>query len=208
MKKILLFPAALWLLTACVTINIYFPAAQAEKAADRIVGEILGEPKSKTDDKKATQKPGLKGEKGALRLPLDAPAPSLAVRLLDLLIPAARAAPNFSVDTPEIRRLKVRMKQRNAELRRYYASGAIGFTADGRVAMHDAKAVSLRERNRLKQLIRDENADRVALYRAIARANGHPEWESDVRAVFARKWIEKAGPGWWYQTADGRWRRK
>lgn len=27
-------------LTACVTINIYFPAAAAEKAADRIIEEV------------------------------------------------------------------------------------------------------------------------------------------------------------------------
>lgn len=34
----LLFAAAL--LSACVTINIYFPAAAAEKAADRIIDDI------------------------------------------------------------------------------------------------------------------------------------------------------------------------
>lgn len=28
------------LLSACVTINIYFPAAAAEKAADRIIDEV------------------------------------------------------------------------------------------------------------------------------------------------------------------------
>lgn len=28
-------------LAACVTINIYFPAAAAEKAADRIIDEVL-----------------------------------------------------------------------------------------------------------------------------------------------------------------------
>ena len=27
-------------LSACVTINIYFPAAAAEKAADKIIGEV------------------------------------------------------------------------------------------------------------------------------------------------------------------------
>ena len=29
-------------LTACVTINIYFPAAAAERAADRIIDEVIG----------------------------------------------------------------------------------------------------------------------------------------------------------------------
>jgi len=36
---ILLLPAAVFL-TACVTINIYFPAAAAEKAADKIIDEV------------------------------------------------------------------------------------------------------------------------------------------------------------------------
>lgn len=41
MKKhwIWLLPGAL-ILPACVTINIYFPAAAAEKAADKIIDEV------------------------------------------------------------------------------------------------------------------------------------------------------------------------
>ena len=38
-KWIWLLPAAL-VLPACVTINIYFPAAAAEKAADKIIDEV------------------------------------------------------------------------------------------------------------------------------------------------------------------------
>ena len=30
------------LLAACVTINVYFPAAQAEQAADRIINDVWG----------------------------------------------------------------------------------------------------------------------------------------------------------------------
>ncbi len=42
-KWLRLLPAALVLpvaLSACVTINIYFPAAAAEKAADKIIDEV------------------------------------------------------------------------------------------------------------------------------------------------------------------------
>jgi hypothetical protein len=38
-KLIWLLPAALTL-PACVTINIYFPAAAAEKAADKIIEDV------------------------------------------------------------------------------------------------------------------------------------------------------------------------
>ena len=44
MRNISLYPGFLSLvsisLTACVTINIYFPAAAAEKAADKIIEEV------------------------------------------------------------------------------------------------------------------------------------------------------------------------
>ena len=32
--------AATWLVAGCVTINIYFPASAAEKAADKIIDEV------------------------------------------------------------------------------------------------------------------------------------------------------------------------
>lgn len=42
-------------LSACVTINIYFPAAAAEKAADKIIEDIWQ--LKKADDGKAAAKP-------------------------------------------------------------------------------------------------------------------------------------------------------
>lgn len=40
--------AAAIALTACVTINIYFPAAAAEKAADKVIDEIWQTPAGQT----------------------------------------------------------------------------------------------------------------------------------------------------------------
>lgn len=40
MKNWIAIPLAGAALTACVTINIYFPAAAAEKAADKIIDEV------------------------------------------------------------------------------------------------------------------------------------------------------------------------
>jgi len=187
------------LLSACVTINIYFPAAQAEQAAERIVEDILG--------KEQARPPKAPGDKGAaLRRHEEA---SVAGIILDFLVPAAAAAtPDFNVDTPRIRKLQAAMKQRNAHLRPYYASGAIGFTRAARIAVRDAGAIPLKERNRVKKLVAAENRDRDALYREIAAANGHPEWEKQIRDTFARTWVEKADRGWWYQDAGGAWRRK
>lgn len=51
MKTLLPLVAAFGL-AACVTINIYFPAAAAEKAADRIIDEVWQIGKEKESAKK------------------------------------------------------------------------------------------------------------------------------------------------------------
>jgi uncharacterized protein YdbL (DUF1318 family) len=55
--------------------------------------------------------------------------------------------------------------------------------------------------------VADDNRDRKAVYREIAVANGHPEWEAQIRDVFARQWVASARPGWWYQQG-GSWTQK
>lgn len=40
------------MVSACVTINIYFPAAAAEKAADKIIDEVWQLKKQKPDEQK------------------------------------------------------------------------------------------------------------------------------------------------------------
>lgn len=186
------------LLTACVTINIYFPAAQAQEAAEMIVEDIL---------QKAPSTPVPKGDKGAA---LDTDSRfGWAETVLDFVVPSAHAAqPDFSVNTPQIRQLQASLKQRHAALAAYFDKGAVGFTHDGRVAIRDAKSIGLRDRAKVKKLLDADNRERDALYQAIAAANGHPEWEGQVRDVFARTWIDKAQSGWYHRTASGSWMRK
>ena len=192
--KLTIYTGIILLLVACVTINIYFPAAQAEAAAERIVDDILGKPQEKPDPGASLPMAGWERYAGSL---------------LNLIIPQAQAAqPDFNVDSPQIRKLQAAMKQRNLDLKGYYASGAVGFTHDAQIALRDQAVVPLKERARVARLIDDENRDRNALYRAIAAANGHPEWESDVRATFARTWSQKAEKGWWYQPTPGNWKQR
>ena len=190
--------ATLFLFTACVTINIYFPAAQAEEAAERIVDDILGNKGVAPADPDK----GAALEQSIFRY--------MASGVLDFLIPAAQAAdqPDFNVNTPEIRKLQASMKKRNKSLLPHYESGGIGFTSDALVGTHDSSSIPLRDRNKVKKLLAAENKDRESLYQAIANANGHPEWETDVRNTFAKKWVERASAGWWYQTSKKNWKQK
>ena len=121
---------------------------------------------------------------------------------------SASAAADLEINTPAIAALKDSMQTRHNKLAAYYASGAIGLTRDGNVAMHDASLVPLAERQSVNGAIAEENRDRAALYREIARANAHPEWEAEVRTTFALRWINKAAGGWWVQNSAGAWVKK
>lgn len=187
-------------LVACVTINIYFPAAAAEKAADKIIEDVWEQ--DATTPPVAPSPPA--EQEGA-----SFPPPFVWGRILDFLItPVAAAEPNLDISSPVVKRITVSMERRYRELKPYFQSGAIGLTHDGLVAIRKAQEISLKDRTQVNQLLAAENNDRNALYREIARANGHPEWEVQLRETFARRWIQKAPSGWWYQDTQGRWAQK
>lgn len=200
-------------MAACVTINVYFPAAAVEQAADKVIGEVTGAGRD------AGNSPGgmarLQPQDGArvagLRL---ADLPVLALgRALDALVPAAHAQAEADIDisSPEIKAVTASMGARWPQLEPFFASGAIGLTNDGRIELRDQAAVPLAERALVKRLIAEDNKDRDTLYLEIAKANKHPEWEPQIRKIFARRWHESpkgAKSGWYYQNDAGAWVQK
>lgn len=195
MKRPLLLVLAAALLTACVTINVYFPAAEAREAAREFVEEVIGEP--------AAPVPSPVRDGGSARLdPVGI--------LLDLFIPAAHAqSANIDIKTPAIQAIQARMAQRfQGQLQAHFDSGALGFGRDGLIVVRDAGKVPLNARVGLNQQVAEDNRDRNAVYREIAVANGHPEWEGQIREIFASQWIASARAGWWYQDAGGSWQQK
>src|SRR5262245_968233 len=121
-------------LAACVTVNVYFPAAAAEKAADRIIEDIWGPEK------------GPKPE-GNEQSSLGEMAGDVLVAALDFVIPAAHAQADIDISSPAIRALTASMKGRAGDLAPFFTSGAIGLTADALVEVRDPNAVALADRN-------------------------------------------------------------
>lgn len=184
-------------LMGCVTINVYFPAVAAEKAADRIIEDVWGK------QPQATPPSDTQGQSQSRSISL------LALGVLNFVVPTAEAAePNIDISSPAVQQIKSSMESRHGSLAAHYASGAVGLTNDGLVTVRDANAIPLAERNTVKKLVADEVADRTALYREIAVANGHPEWEADIRKTFAERWVAKAQSGWYYQDGSGSWKQK
>ena len=183
---------------ACVTVNIYFPAAAAEQAADQIIQDIYGRPKKGDPPEKPPNESG----------GVDADT-SLGGRVLSFIVPMAFAAQlDIDISSPGIEKLRASMRKRHQRLSPFYASGAVGMTATGLLNARDLAPVPIARRNALKQLVAEENRDRNALYQGIARENGHLEWESEIRATFAERWVTNAPRGWWYQDDGGGWKKK
>jgi len=205
------------LLAACVTVNVYFPAAAAQSAADQIIDTVTG---AQTSNQGSNQGSPNKPQ-GSTIAPQFAPVAPLEQRdepsaltvmlgtVLNAMVPAAHAQANANIDvnTPEIRAIAGSMAERYQQLKPYFASGAVGFTSDGHVDVRDANAVPLPERANVKRLVAEDNRDRDALYAEVAKANGHPEWKADIQSTFARRWIAKADAGTWYQDG-GAWKQK
>jgi uncharacterized protein len=195
--------AACLALSACVTINVYFPAAAAEKAADKLINEVWGE--GQTTPKQDENK------RGDLATPEAGPLLAAAGAVLEFIVPSAHAqasGANLNIDTPAVRQLTASMRARADQLKKYFETGAIGLTRDGLVQVRDQNLIPLPERNTVRKLVADENADRSNLYREIAAANGHPEWEADIRTTFAQGWVKNASAGWYFQDGSGAWKQK
>lgn len=188
---------ALALAAACVTINVYFPAAEAEKAADKVIDEVWG------------GKAAPAGHPTSSTMPLHPRTEIVLYTALNFVVPTAEAAPNLDISSPEISRLTASMEARFAQLKPLLDGGLLGLSASGDIAIRDPAAVPLAQRASLNALVAAENADRAELYRQIAIENGQPGWEKDVRRVFAERWIARAPAGWYVQAGGGTsWSRK
>lgn len=191
--------AAAVALSACVTINVYFPAAEAKEAAKEFVEKVIDE---------NTPAPPAPAQPGGMASVHDVLKRIDPLSLIGIAPAYAQAAPDITIKTPAIQAIQARMAQRfDSTLRAGFDSGALGFTGDGLITVRDAGKLELKDRVAMNAAVADDNRDRKAVYREVAVANGHPEWESQIRDVFAKQWVDSARGGWWYQSG-GSWKQK
>ena len=185
---------------ACVTVNIYFPAAAAQKAADKIIEDIQGtdqkpeEQPQKMLDQKPVQGSWLREEPMGISL-----GPSSAFA----------AEPDLEISTPAILAVRESMKARYQQLKPYFDSGVLGLASSGQIAIRDASALPLKEKATLNSLVGQQNKDLLSLYQEIAKANHlSPDAVPKLQQTFADRWRAKAQPGRWIQTDAGAWVKK
>jgi uncharacterized protein YdbL (DUF1318 family) len=177
---------------SCVTVNIYFPAAAVERAADQIVKETWGTP----------------GDAAPKTQPQTTPAPGSKLPL-SLITEAYAQEPDINISNPAIRALKDSIKARSDSIKPYMDRGNVGITQDGLLTVRGTEGLSLKERAEVQQLVEAENRDRESLYSEIAKANNFaPDAVPKIKRIFAKSWMDQARPGWWIQEPPGNWRKK
>ena len=126
-------------LTACVTINVYFPAAEAKEAAKVFVEKVIND---------AIPAPAPAPAPGGGGMAFEAPRRGFDPLMLIGIAPAyAQSQPDFNIQTPAITAIQSRMEQRfDSALRAHFDSGALGFSEDGLVVVRDAAALALKDR--------------------------------------------------------------
>ena len=201
--------ASMVLLSACVTINVYFPAAEAKEAAREFVEKVIGDELpngTKPEAKPEEEEPEAKPNGGGMASMLQRIDP---LSLIGIGTAHAQAQPDITIKTPAIQAIQARMASRfDSTLRKGFDLGALGFSKDGLVVLRDPGSLELKDRVGMQKAVADDNRDREAVYKEIAVANGHPDWEKNIRTVFAKQWVDSARGGWWYQDAGGAWKQK
>lgn len=223
MKRWSLAATLMTLLTlACihVVVNVYFPETEAKGALATLEDELL-----KGSPAKPPAPPGPEN-------PAPAPAPSSAPEqppagarsfFLRWLSPeqAYAAGPVTEADIfdriksmPQVRDAYQRMAGRLARVDRLRSSGAVGEGMDGHLVARQPLADPKDQRT-----VEEENQDRTEVIRGLAKATllvqGLEPSEENMSkvldgaaATFAELRRDRAQPGWWIQTADGKWKKK
>ncbi len=194
-KKFLLFILIAFIVSSCVTVNIYFPASAVQKAADVIVEDIRGLEKvpEKQKEKKQDKESRIINDLKKLSL-----SPSEAFAQIDI-----------EVSTPAIRALKESLKGRFSQLKPYYDMGAIGENNKGLIEMRDTAGLNLKQKAEINRLVEQENKDRLSLYEEIMKANKFgKEILPEIQRIFANSWREKSLSNWWIQNDNGEWIKK
>lgn len=171
---------------ACINVNIYFPEATVKKAAEEIVDEIR-----KTDGEPAKKQTACFENRGFS------------------LVTMAYAQEETSVSNPAIRSLKDSMKNRFPSLKPFFEGGNIGENNKGFLDVRDEASLNLKDKAALRNMVKDENADRTKLYTEVTKAlNIEAAQVERIQKIFATNWVKSASTGWWIQQDNGAWVKK
>ena len=145
---------------ACVTVNVYFPEAAVQEAADKFVERV----------KKGEAKEEKKGKEGSFFW-------------IPSLIGAAQAQERqIRIDFPEIRVAEAKLRESYQKLLPYFNTGTVTEGEDGYLKQRGLEP-------RMIGVFNQHNDLRKQVYHKILQLNGLPTSESGrVGRIFGRSW--------------------
>lgn len=181
---------------ACVTVNIYFPAAKVEKAAEDIVEDVYG-----TDNGNGQNKDDQSSLETFLAFLTPANAHAGPVTESDL--------ESLNQSNSAIRGLKASIAKTHQALLPYYNSGNVGINNEGFLEIVSKDGLNIKDTAKLRRLIAQDNDTREQLYTEVAASMNIPGSEiGKVKNIFAEVWQKRAPSGWFIQDASGKWKKK
>ncbi|MBI3325269.1 MAG: DUF1318 domain-containing protein [Nitrospinae bacterium] len=204
---------SLLLLSACVTVNIYFPAKDVKDAVKSLEEELL----KPTSEPRSGQEPKRKSH-----LQSDERSTLLLNRFKIFVVEAwAQGTRSQQINEelkgmPEVVEAYRRMGQRLHEIDGLRSQGMVGEGRDGRLTLRvDRSLVSPAD----SALIEQENEDReiviTGMVKAVLKINkleasgaNLDRTRPQAADLFASIRRDGAKPGWWIQLPDGTWQKK
>lgn len=216
---------ALAFTAACVTIQVYFPAARIQDLSEQIETEVerkaaerraIEAPAPASSEPPAAEAPQSQETPGAPATPQASEPPRAGIGPLGAIGRLLGGRPAFAADgsvpapdvsSPAIRRLIDSRAARVDELNRAKTDGIVGETNQALVTARALEKVSdLARRAAVQRLVEAENADRRLLFEEIATAEGVDRAQIPrIQATYAQTLRRHARPGDWVQAPDGSW---
>jgi len=209
---------ACFLLAACavITVNVYFPEKAAKEAFKSLDDMLL---------KNSAGKPATDGKSPPAEqtLPQEKPQSSLFHELPALALVAAAYAADIDADSlaievssmPEVLKAYDDMSGRLPKLNALFASGAVGLSNQGLVAVREKGKVTPQDESMLAAENQSRKTVITAMAKAILKLNKQKESKEALNqvlgkaaATYADTKREAAQPGWWLQLQNGRWVQK
>jgi len=114
-----------------------------------------------------------------------------------------------SVPNPAVKAAMESILDRQGSLKPFYDLGCVGIGSDGYLALRSGDGPCAAQADLARGLVADDNADRKALYEALAKELKVKRADlPKVGAIYAKAWRDNARPGWWVQAEDGGWSRR
>ena len=130
-------------------------------------------------------------------MPVETQNESYLRKVFDFVSPMQTAYAETNLNSPRVKQIANKMRERHGEVKSVKATGAVGETNRGLLELvTPGKITDAAKKNEVQRVIADENADRKALYKEVARINSDSNMTvTQVENIYAKEYRDRADKG-------------